>query len=95
MQPLPSNLSCTFECEMEDTDGKFADWYDRLVRQVEDSYKYNPEQEEAERQRLHEWNMKQVEEWNKTKEQKLEEMLAQTTKHVLLYCFGIDKGRIK
>lgn len=56
---------------------------------------YNPEQEEAERQRLREWNMKQVEEWNKTKEQKLEEMLAQTTKHVLSYCFNIDKERMK
>lgn len=56
---------------------------------------YNPEQDEAERQRLHEWNMKQMEEWNKTKEQKLEEMLAQTTKHVLSYCFGIDRERMK
>lgn len=56
---------------------------------------YNPEQEEAERQRLREWNMKQMEEWSKTKEQRLEEMLAQTTKHVLSYCFNIDKGRMK
>lgn len=94
MQPLPSSLSCSFECEMEDIDGKFADWYDELVRQVEDSYKYNPEQE-AERERLREWSMKQLEEWNKTKEQKLEEMLAQTTKHVLLYCFNIDKEKMK
>ena len=56
---------------------------------------YNPEQEEAERQRLHEWNMRQMEEWSKTKEQKLEEMLAQTTKHVLSYCFNIDKDSMK
>lgn len=56
---------------------------------------YNPEQEQAERQRLHEWNMKQMEEWNKTKEQKLEEILAQTTKHVLSYCFDIDKEKMK
>lgn len=55
---------------------------------------YNLEQEEAERQRLHEWNMKQIEEWSKTKEQKLEEMLAQTTKHVLSYCFNIDKESV-
>lgn len=56
---------------------------------------YNPEQEEAERQHLHEWNMKQMEEWSKTKEQKLEEMLTQTTKHVLLYCFNIDREKMK
>lgn len=73
------------------SDDKVMEIYNRVLEAMDNLPTF--EETMKERQRLHEWNMKQMEEWSKTKEQKLEEMLAQTTERVLSYCFNIDKER--